>query len=391
MKRCDVAVIGAGPYGLSATAHLRARSIDSVVFGEPMSFWDQQMPLGMLLRSPWAASHLSDPDRRLTLDAYRLAQRSKFSSPVPREEFVNYGRWFQTQVAPDIDRRAVERIEKNGEFSISLSDGQQLTASRVIVAAGIAKFSKRPSEFADLPPSLISHASEHRDLSSFGGRQVLVIGGGQSALESAALLNEAGAEVQVLVRQPRVIWLSGKKRFSSCLTLQHVLYAPTDIGPPVASQLIAHPTWFQVLPRAVQDRLSLRAIRPAGAAWLKKRFDPVRLMLGMRVASARQAGGRVEIVLGDNSKQMVDHVLLATGYLVDIAKYNFLNPLLQQIKTVNGYPSLSRNFESSVHGLHFIGAPAAWSFGPLMRFVAGVDFAARRLTRGIAQNPCPSQ
>jgi hypothetical protein len=88
---------------------------------------------------------------------------------------------------------------------------------------------------------------------------------------------------------------------------------------------------------------------------------------------------------------MVDHVLLATGYLVDIAKYNFLNPLLQQIKTVNGYPSLSRNFESSVHGLHFIGAPAAWSFGPLMRFVAGVDFAARRLTRGIAQNPCPSQ
>jgi len=391
MKRCDIVVIGAGPYGLSAIAHLRARSIDSVVFGEPMSFWDQQMPVGMLLRSPWAATHLSDPERKLTLDAYRLAQKREFSSPVPREEFVNYGRWFQTQVAPDVDRRAVERVEKNGEFRISLSDGQQIAASRVIVAAGILKFSKRPPQFADLPPSLISHASEHRDLNRFARRKVLVIGGGQSALESAALLNEAGADVQVLVRRPRIIWLSGKKRFSSCLSLQHLLYAPTDVGPPVASQLIAHPAWFQVLPRVVQDRLAVRAIRPAGAAWLKKRFDPVKVMLGVSVASAQQAGERVQVVLGDGSKQMVDHVLLATGYSVDIAKYSFLNPLFRQIKAVNGYPSLNQSFESSVPGLHFVGAPAAWSFGPLMRFVAGVDFAACRLTRGIAHNPCPSQ
>src|SRR6185312_6994998 len=140
-------------------AHLLGRSVDSIVFGDPMSFWDQQMPVGMLLRSPWAASHLSDPDRKLTLDAYRLAQNKKFSCPVPREEFVNYGRWFQQQACPDVDRRFVERVEKNGEFRIFLNDGQQLKASRVVVAAGISKFARRPPQFADLPPDLVSHVS----------------------------------------------------------------------------------------------------------------------------------------------------------------------------------------------------------------------------------------
>ena len=390
MKRCDVAVIGAGPYGLSANAHLRARSIDSVVFGEPMSFWDQQMPVGMLLRSPWAASHLSDPDRKLTLDAYRENRSKKFSAPVPREEFVNYGRWFQQQTSPDVDQRLVERIEKNGEFSIHLNDGQQIKASRIVVAAGISKFCRRPAQFDALPPDLASHASEHRDFSRFAGRRILIIGGGQSALESAALLHEAGADVAVLVRQPQIVWLSGKKWFSSCLSLQHLLYAPTDVGPPVASQLIAHPEWFQALPRVVQDRLAARAIRPAGAAWLRERFGMIHAVVGLGVAAARQIGEHVEVLLGNGSKEIVDHVLLASGYSVDIKKYTFLTPLLQQIRTVNGFPQLSQGFESSIRGLHFLGAPAAWSFGPLMRFVAGVDFAARKLTRSIAENPCPS-
>ena len=72
MASCDVAVIGAGPYGLSAAAHLRTvKGLEVRLFGEPMSFWDRHMPAGMLLRSPWEASHISDPDGAFTLDAYR--------------------------------------------------------------------------------------------------------------------------------------------------------------------------------------------------------------------------------------------------------------------------------------------------------------------------------
>ena len=66
----DVIVIGAGPYGLAAAAHLSAAGANIRVFGSPMSFWTEQMPKGMLLRSPWGASHISDPKSALTLDAF---------------------------------------------------------------------------------------------------------------------------------------------------------------------------------------------------------------------------------------------------------------------------------------------------------------------------------
>jgi len=46
-------------------------------------------------------------------------------------------------------------------------------------------------------------------------------------------------------------------------------------------------------------------------------------------------------------------------------------------------PILTRNFESAVPGLYFIGLTAAASFGPLMRFTFGARYAARRLTRAL--------
>jgi FAD-dependent urate hydroxylase len=384
MKNCDVAVIGAGPYGLSTTAHLRAHSIDAFVFGEPMSFWDRQMPVGMLLRSPWAASHLSDPRGKLTLDAYREANQKQFSAPVPREHFVNYGLWFQRQVAPDVDRRTVTRVEKNGNFRLTLSEGEQISASRVMVAAGIALFSRRPNQLANFPDTLVSHSTEHRDFNLFKARKVAVIGGGQSGLESAALLHEAGADVEILVRAPGVIWLKQKNWLLPCPPLERLLYAPTDIGPAGASQFIARPSWFQKLPRVLQDGLFLRSVRPAGASWLRTRVEPVKINTGLSVVSARREGNHLELTLSNGSKRLVDHVLLATGYRVDISRYEFLSPqLLAAISTVNGYPRLNSRFESSVPGLHFLGAPAGWSFGPLMRFIAGAEFTARTVSRGI--------
>src|SRR6266704_1083675 len=115
MIDCDVAIIGAGPYGLSAAAHLGSvKGLTTRVFGQPMSFWEQHMPRGMLLRSPWAGSHLSDPVGSLTLDAFRAASGNHFSAPIPLSKFVDYGRWFQQQTVPQPDTRQVERVEKDG-------------------------------------------------------------------------------------------------------------------------------------------------------------------------------------------------------------------------------------------------------------------------------------
>ncbi len=161
MSTCEIAIVGAGPYGLSAAAHLSAAGRSVRVFGQCMSFWEQHMPEGMLLRSPWAASHLSDPQGALTLDAFKSSTRSEFSAPVPLDRFVAYGRWFQCQVAPTLDSRKVAGIEADGYgFRLRLEDGEVVIASRVVVASGIVPFAWRPPEFSGLSPDLASHSSE---------------------------------------------------------------------------------------------------------------------------------------------------------------------------------------------------------------------------------------
>jgi FAD-dependent urate hydroxylase len=142
MGTCNVAVVGAGPYGLSAAAHLlNVKGLTVRVFGEPMSFWEHHMPSGMLLRSPWVASHLSDPAGMLTLDAYRKLNGNHFAAPIPLERFIDYGRWFQRRAVPDVDKRQVKRIEADSTgFQLTLEDGESLPAHRVVVATGIASF-----------------------------------------------------------------------------------------------------------------------------------------------------------------------------------------------------------------------------------------------------------
>jgi|SRR5215469_544048 len=386
MITCDIAIVGAGPYGLSAAAHLKAANrLDVRVFGEPMSFWEEHMPKWMLLRSPLAGSHLSDPEGALSLQGYQAETGNAIASPLPLTRFIEYGRWFQSKAVPDTDPRKIERVDRNGVgFRVTVQGGEVWKVRRVIVAAGIEPFSARPSEFRNVPQELASHSCEHRDLSRLAGKKVAVIGGGQSALESAALLHEAGAEVEVLVRAPFIRWLWRHQWFHTFKPVARLLYAPPDVGQAGLSHIVARPDLFRRLPRSLQDRWGKCAIRPAGAGWLNPRCEPIRITTSRVVTSAVREGRRLVLSLNDATRRHVDHVLLATGYRVDIARYPFLTSvLLKDIDRVNGHPKLNDGFESSVRGLHFLGAPAAWSFGPLMRFVAGADFASRNLTRGI--------
>ena len=276
-------------------------------------------------------------------------------------------------------------MEKNGAgFRLTLEDGETWKARRVIIAAGIMPFAWQPPEFKHLPFTLASHACAHCDLSRFAGKKVAVIGAGQSALESAALLREMGAEVEVFVRAPFVRWLWRQKWFHTFKPVARLLYAPPDVGQAGLSHIVARPNLFRRLPRPVQDRWGKRAIRAAGAAWLNPRCAPIRIKTSTSVISASPRGERLSLRLSDNTERFVDHMLLATGYRVDISRYPFLTgQILESIRRINGYPQLDSGFQTSMPGLHFLGAPAAWSFGPLMRFVAGAEFASRAVTRGI--------
>lgn len=393
MNRCDVAIIGAGPYGLSAAAHLsRVKGLDVRVFGEPMSFWNQNMPLGMLLRSNWTATQIAGPDESVTLEAFQRATGKSFSVPVPLECFAKYGLWYQKQAVPDLDKRHVVRVDANANgFRVELAAGDALHARRVIIAAGIGPFAWKPAEFKDLPPAVASHTSQHRGLGQFVGKEVLIIGGGQSALESAALIHEANGAAEVFARTHKIHWLQG---FAS-RTLHHglgplvrrALYAPTDVGPAGLSQLLARPDLLKRLPRSLQDRFRKRAVRPAGARWLVERLKAIPLHLGRSVTSVRVVGEKVKVRFDDGTERLADHVLLGTGYKVDVSKYAFLSPrLIESISRQNGYPRLQTGLETSISGLHIVGAPAAWSFGPVMQFVSGTHYACRALLRSIGSN-----
>jgi len=382
---CEVVVIGSGPYGLSAAAHLKAKGMDVRVFGRPMEFWAKKMPSGMLLRSPRVASNISDPSRQFTLDAYERAAGIAPIAPVALETFIGYGQWFQSQLLPDLDEREITSVRRiDGSFAITLENGGNFRAERVVVAAGVEPFQKIPAVFAELPPTQVSHCYQGCDVGAFRGRRVAVIGAGQSALESAALLDERGAKVELIAKIRELRWIGQHPWLHRLGPLSSMLYSPHDVGPAGISRLVAAPNVVRQIPLGLRDKIRTRAVRPAGSRWLPARLSGVQLTTGRFVTEANCRKDEIELKLDDGSRRRVDHVLLGTGYTVDIGRYRFLSAdVLRQVSVMDGYPRLRSGFASSVSGLHFTGATAARTFGPLLYFVAGTEFASRELTTRI--------
>src|SRR5882757_6978759 len=144
----DVAIIGAGPYGLSLAAHLAAANVDVRVFGQPMHTWRTGMPEGMVLKSEGFASNLWDPDGAFTLRDYCRDQGLPYQDsglPVPLATFSDYGVAFQKRFVPLLDERWVTNVERHSNgFVLQLDDGEIISAGRVVIAAGIRSFYNIP-------------------------------------------------------------------------------------------------------------------------------------------------------------------------------------------------------------------------------------------------------
>lgn len=383
-------VIGAGPHGLGAAAHLRAAGVETISFGEPLEFWRRHMPAGMILRSRKSASSIADPRRSLTIDRYEQTTRTIVHAPhLLLEEFVEYGQWFQRHTVPDLDRRNVEHVRRDGDgFRVVLSGAEVVQARNVVVAAGLSPFGTRPLPFAALEGSLVSHACEHSDLTPFAGQSVIVVGAGQSALESAALLSEAGAQVEVLARAPSIVWLHDDTAGAASSHARHrrlpVPPPPTGVGGRLTGWIAAMPDVFRLLPRRFHPWISHRCIRPAASSWVQRRLAPVTISCERFAVEAEPDDGRVRLRLNDGSERTADHVLLGTGYAVDVRRYPFLGgEIAAELAVADGYPVLGPGLESSIPGLHFVGAPAAHTFGPIMRFVVGSWYSAPAVTRRV--------
>ena len=388
----DVAVIGAGPYGLAASAHLRARGLDVRTLGCPMELWEG-MPPGMLLRSSWEASTISDPDGALSLDSYEAAHGVRLARPIPLEDFVRYAHWFRRSAVPHVDARRVVAIRGGAAgFELELDDGDGLTARRVVIATGPGDHARRPPQFARLGAPLAVHSGEVRDLGAYRARRTVVVGSGQSAIELAALLHEAGADVEVIARAGGIRWLrrSGWLHARDGM-LRRLLYPPTDVGPVGLSQLVARPNAFRRLPVPLGERIAYRCIRPAASGWLVERTRPVRITFDTTIASATASSDSLRLVLDDGSVRAIERLVLATGYDVRADRHPLLSPALRdQLQCRAGAPLLGPGFESSVPGLHFVGAFSAASFGPIMRFVSGTPFTGRGLAAHLARDRRPA-
>lgn len=387
---CDVAVIGAGPYGLSVAAHLKARGIDFRIFGKALDTWLRHMPHTMSLKSDGFACSLSSPEKGSRIEDFCAEHGLPFEEegmPIPLETFVAYAKSFRERFVPCQEETLVSGLKRNanGHFSLTLDNGETCEAAHVILAVGITSFRNIPAELSALPKSFLSHSFDHRDGSKLAGRNVAVIGGGASAVDTAALLHDSGANVIIVARDKALRFHNAPDSDRRNLLTQ-IQRPSSGIGPGWRSYLCVHaPLLFHRMPEAFRLRVVKRHLGPAPCWFMRDRIEgKVPKLLGVQIQNAEIVDDKVHLAVTDSSGKnhtiICDHVVCGTGYRPDLRKLPFLDDALRgEISHVQHTPVLSDSFETTVPGLYAVGPLAANAFGPLLRFMVGSEFAAPRV------------
>jgi cation diffusion facilitator CzcD-associated flavoprotein CzcO len=392
----NTVIVGAGPYGLSVAAYFRHRGIGFRIFGRPMDSWSSNMPKGMFLKSDGFASNIYDPEDNFTLERFCAERGIEYAHsgvPVNLDTFCAYGLAFRERMVPELEDKQVTAIERATDgFRVQLDDGEVITAGRVVLAVGITHFAYIPEPFANLPEGFVSHSFRHRDLESFKGRKVVVVGGGASATDLAGLLHEAGSDVELTSRRESLKFHTKPSGKPSSLW-QRIRHPKSGLGPGWKHRFFSDaPQVFYYLPQGLRLALVRRILGPSGGWFIKdKVVGKVPLTLGSTPQRAEVVDGKVHLHVrtqdGAERAIVADHVICATGYKVNVDRLQFLSAEIRaKLAAIDRSPVLSSSFESSVPGLYFVGVSAANSFGPLMRFAYGAGFAASTVTRALAKS-----
>jgi FAD-dependent urate hydroxylase len=392
MVMIDVLVIGAGPYGLSISAHLRHRGIEHTIVGRPMDTWRAHMPLGLFLKSEPYGSVISAATRGYDIKTY--AGLHGFDDYVDRigplslERFLGYADWFTDQLVPHVRDLTVTSVTLCGfGFKVEFAEESPVYARQVIVATGLLPYATIPDELSGLPSDLMTHSAAYDRLDQFSGQRVAVVGGGQSALQTAALLHEAGADVQVIARRQEIAWetkISEKPGLAG-----RIKRPPTTLCEGWACVVYNSPGIFRLFPKRLQVDKARTTFGPSGAWWLRDRVEGVLdLLTGHRLVSAETHGCGVRLKLDGPRASSIDadHVIAGTGFRADVAKLPFLSQEIQAGLVKQGdCPAVNRAGESTIPGLYFAGVHTMTSLGPAVRFIAGTHHTSANLARSVAR------
>jgi thioredoxin reductase len=393
MAKQLVAIIGGGPYGLSLASHLAARNVPHRIFGQPMAFWSQIARAGSrrYLKSYCFGTNISSPRPGSTFADYNEPRGLETFEPCSIENFAAYGHWFQEQNVDWIEPVDVANVSRSRQsYILTLDNGHEVEASQVIVATGLANFAKMPHALRALPGAIATHTAKVDSFAAFQGLEVAVIGSGQSALEAAALLHEAGASPRLLIRKPSILWMTQGSRTRTLW--QRVRWPISALGgSPKAWALMQLPGAFHRLPSCWRALYLKNFLPPEGAWWLRERVEALMpVEYDTTVIEGREVGNRVSLRLRGADKQdrelLVDRVIAGTGYEVNVERIPFLAPELRRAIARHGTaPRLDASFHSSVPGLRFVGPASSTSFGPVFRFVAGAEYTARKIAAELSR------
>jgi thioredoxin reductase len=385
-ERLDIAVIGAGPYGLSVAAHLIGRNVRT--FGAPMETWRTRMPPYMFLRSDWQETSLSAPGNLGSIDRWARVSGEEREEPIPLQKFLRYAEWFRRTFVPEGDPADIAGLERDGGgYRVTTAAGDELAARQVVVAVGAVPFAYAPPKLAQAVGGRVAFATSLQDYEPYRGRRVVVVGGGQGGLESASLAVQAGAEVELVVRSS-LRWFADrephKRRGRLHQRLYRIAYPVVGYGPPPLNRLALHPDVFAALPKAARRRLAARILRAGGSPWLRDEVErEVQVTEGVGVDGIEQDGA-VRLRLSDGTVREADAVILAAGFRFSLQRLGFLSgEIRRRIALDDGRPVLDRWFRSTERGLLFVGFAAEHRFGPVARFIPGTRFTANRVRESL--------
>ena len=308
MRRVPIAIIGAGPYGLSLAAHLGERNVEYRLLGRPMQFWSQIADAAhhRYLKSFCFATNLSTPKPGFSFADFNRPRGLETFEPCSMGNFAAYGQWFQKNNVPDVEPVDVAGLSQVDDgFAVTTALGERFMAANIVIATGLANFAHTPSVLASLPTGLAIHTSDITSFNPFKGKSVAIIGAGQSALEAAALLHEAGALPHLLVREDKILWHTRVLQNRSLWQRIRKPMSGLGVGPK-AWALFNYPGALNRLPEGWRTGLAKNHLPPEGAWWLRTRVENlVPVSYQTSVLDARETGGRAALRLhfGKDGKQ----------------------------------------------------------------------------------------